>query len=107
MIDELRSPLSRTTWAYGYEILPPLRQDRLRTVEAMLDEEHSNARRSARTWQGRFVLDEQVTHILVVSDSADQTLEVNRRLEAELKRLDVKFSTTPPVLVTDSGRHPS
>jgi len=90
-------PSSRKTWAYGYEISPPMTPKRLKAIEHLLEAEHTNARRETRTWQGRFVVQEQVTHILVVSDSPDQALEVNRRLEAELSRLNAVFSVTPPL----------
>jgi len=89
----------RTMWAYGYEIASSMSQDRLRHIEDLLHLEHSKARYDQRTWEGRFVLEERVTHILVVSDSPDQQLEVNRKLEEELARLDAVFSITPPVAV--------
>ena len=45
--------------------------------------------RSAQTrvWAGRMVREQRVTHIMVVSDSPDQTLEVNRRLESRLEEI--------------------
>jgi hypothetical protein len=70
---------------------------RLRSLERLLEDEQSSARREARTWSSRFVVDERVTHILVVSDSADQGLDINRRLESELARLEAAFSVSPPV----------
>ena len=73
-------------------------------IEEFLEVERSNAKRTARTWDGRFVVEEQVTHILVVSDSPDQQLEVNRKLEAELTRLKMAFSVTSPVEVTDRAQ---
>lgn len=96
-----RGPPPRTIWAYGYEIAPPLAPARLRSIERLLDEEHSDARGRDRTWASRFVVEERVTHILVVSDSPDQHLAVNRRLEAELEKLEGGFSITPPVEVVD------
>lgn len=69
----------------------------LRPLERLLDHEQSSAKREARTWSSRFVVDERVTHILVVSDSADQGLDINRRLETELARLKAAYSVTPPV----------
>lgn len=86
-------------WAYGYEISPPLPRRRLRLIEALVGEEHARAKQSARTWEGRLVAEEQVTHILVVSDSPDQSLEVNQKLEAELERLKARFSLTTPLEV--------
>jgi hypothetical protein len=92
-------------WAYGYEISPPMTQVRLKAIEDLLEEEHANAKLQTRTWQGRFVVEEQVTHLLVVSDSPDQALEVNRRLEAELNRLEAGFSISPPMAL-DDGEDP-
>ena len=91
----------RRAWAYAYEIVPPQTEDRLRTVQALLEAEGVRARRDARTWEGRFVHEEQVTHILVVSDTAEQDLEFNQRLEAELRALEAPFSLTAPMAVDD------
>lgn len=91
----------RTIWAYGYEIAPPLAPARLRSIERLLDGEHSHAKGSDRTWASRFVVEERVTHILVVSDSPDQHLAINRRLEEELEKMEAGFSITPPVEVVD------
>jgi hypothetical protein len=97
-MEEHKSPSDRPIWAYGYEITPPLPVDRLRAIEGLVSEEQAHAKLARRTWQGRLVVDEQVTHILVLSDTADQDLSVNRRLEAELKRLDAGFLVTPAVV---------
>jgi len=80
-------------------------QERLRAVEHLLQEEHANAKLQTRTWQGRFIVQEQVTHLLVVSDSPDQELEVNRKLEEELTRLEAEFSLTPSMPL-DDGEDP-
>lgn len=101
MEENKRGPPPRTIWAYGYQISPPLARDRLRSIEALVDDEHSNAKLDARTWEGRLVVEEQVTHILVVSDSPDQNLTVNRKLEAELKRMKAGFSVTVPLAVSN------
>jgi hypothetical protein len=89
----------RKTWAYGYEISPPMTPERLAVIERLLDEEHSSARLETRTWQARFVTEEQVTHVLVVSDSPDQKREINRRLEEEFEKLKARFSLTPAMAV--------
>jgi hypothetical protein len=52
------------------------------------------------------VLQQQATHILVVSDSPHQDREANRRLEAELKELQVAFSITAPMAVADGATPP-
>ena len=56
-----------------------------------------DAKTRARTWQGRLVAEEHVTHILVVSDSPEQDLEANHRVEAELRDLEAGFSVTVPM----------
>ena len=79
---------------------------RLRSLERLLDDEQSSAKREARTWSSRFVVDERVTHILVVSDSPEQDLEVNRRVEAALSLLEAGFSVTVPLAVGDGAQPP-
>ena len=93
--------LRKTRWAYAYELVPPQGADRMRQIEALLDREKSDARRDARTWAGRVVVEEQVTHILVVSDSPDQNHAVNLRLETKLKELQTEFLITAPMIVAD------
>lgn len=98
--DKSRGPPG-TIWAYGYEISPPMPAARMRALERLLDEERSSAKREARTWSSRFVVDERVTHILVLSDSSDQGTDINRKVEEELARLEAAFSVSPPVPVSD------
>jgi hypothetical protein len=86
-------------WVYGYQIVPPQTEGRMEPIRALLDDENSNARLGARTWNGRFVHEERITHILVVSDSPDQDREVNRRLESALKELEACFSVTAAMVV--------
>lgn len=90
-------------WAYGYEIIPPQSEERLSTIKKLLAAEHGEAKRDARAWRGRVVLEEKVTHILVVSDSAEQDRDINRKLEAELKALNVGFSRTASLEVEDGA----
>jgi hypothetical protein len=98
-------PESKTRWAYAYRIVPPQAEDQLRAIQTLLDREHSEARRGARTWEGRFVHEEQITHILVVSDSPDQDREVNRRLGVALNELKAGFLLTAPMAVADDAPH--
>ena len=86
-------------WAYAYQIVPPQPAGRLHAIKALLDREAMDAKTRARTWEGRLVADEHVTHILVVSDSPEQDLEVNHRVEAELRDLEAGFSVTVPMAV--------
>ena len=103
MVQKKDRPASKTRWAYDYRIVPAQPEDRLRTIRALLDQEHSDARRRARTWEGRLVFEEQVTHILVVSDSPDQDRQVNRRLGLALNELEATFTLTAPMEVADDA----
>jgi hypothetical protein len=96
-----RSP--KTIWTYAYQIVPPQAEHRLHTIKRLLDDEHAAAHRGARTWTARVVLEQQVTHILVVSDSPEQSREVNRKLETEFNELSVGFSMTAPMAVADGA----
>lgn len=91
----------KAIWAYAYQIVPPQGEDRLAALKFILDHQQAEARSRARTWESRLVTEEQVTHILVVSDSPEQNLESNRCLEAELRSLKLKFSVTAAMAVTD------
>jgi hypothetical protein len=86
---------------YAYEFGRPPPEDQLGAIRAFLDEEHSAARRADRTWTGKLVCDGQLTHILVVSDTPDQSREVNRQIERQLSRLQAVFSLTAPMVLDD------
>ena len=88
-------------WAYAYQIVPPQPEDRLRAVKVLLEHEGTQAKTRDRTWEGRFVVERQVTHILVVSDSPDQDIEVNQRLETALRHAKVGFALTVPMAAAD------
>jgi hypothetical protein len=87
-------------WVYAYQLVPPQRADRLGTVQPLLDEEQVHARRRGRTWAGRIVPEERITHILIVSDSPAQDHEANRNLESELKELKARFTVSPPIVLS-------
>lgn len=89
----------RTLWAYDYAIVPPQAEAQLDRLRTILEEAHTAARRVARTWSGRVVRGQQVTHILVVSDSPDQDRGVNRQLEGLLNLANASFSLTAPMAV--------
>lgn len=91
----------KTRWAYAYEIVLAQPEDRLRSIEALLDGEHADAIRGERTWGSRIVVEPQVTNILVVSDTPRQDLEINRRIEAALRELGAEFSVTAPLAVDE------
>ena len=85
------------TWAYAYQLVPPQTKSQLRAVTTLLDREHTAARNRSHVWAGRLVLGARMTRILVVSDSLERIRQVSRKLESELKQLDVVYSVTAPV----------
>lgn len=90
----------KSLWAYAYEIVPPQPSRRLGPIRALLKEEAAAARGSARAWSGRLVLERHATHILIVSDDVrGREHPINRRLEAELERLEATFTVTEPLVV--------
>ena len=91
----------KTRWAYAYEIVPAQPEDLLPSIEALLEGEHADAIEAARTWGSRIVVEPRVTHILVVSDTPKQDLEINRRLEAALREMGADFSVTAPLAVDE------
>jgi hypothetical protein len=92
---------AKAIWAYAYEIVPPQSEERLHEIRTLIDAEHTVAKQRARTWRGKVVLKEEVTHILVVSDSEQQNEDINHRLEAVFKQLNVGYSLTAPMSVAD------
>ncbi len=89
----------RSLWVYAYEIVPPQPSRRLGAIRALLKDATAAARGGARTWSGRLVQERAATHILIVSDVRGRNRPINRRLEAELERLDAAFSVTLPLAV--------
>jgi hypothetical protein len=104
MVDHKKGRSPPTIWAYAFRIVPPQSKTRLRAVGALLDQAHLAAHGESRTWAGRLMLGAQTTRILIVSDSLARSREVNRRLEAEFKRLKVNVSVTEPVALPGSSR---
>jgi len=85
-------------WAYAYRVVPPQSSQRLGTIRTLLKEETGAAQGSARTWSGRLVLEPDATHILIVSDDIrGRDHPINRRLEAELHRLDAAYTVSEPL----------
>jgi hypothetical protein len=91
----------KTIWAYAYALLPPQPESRMRSVQAVLTRAHLDAQDAARTWEGRFVREQHVTHILVVSDSPAEDGELNARLESGMRKVEAGFSRTAPLIVLD------
>lgn len=98
--------VSRSIWAYAYEMDPPQPESRLSAIRDFLDRAHADAKQGARTWEGRFVVEQQITHILIVSDDPGQDGEVNRNLEAGLRDLEAGFSRTAPLAVVEDSTPP-
>ncbi len=92
-------PQPKALWAYAYEVVPPQVVKGFRAIQALLDQEHSDAQSGGRTWGARVVFAQHITHILVVSDSPEQDLGVNRRLEAGLLEMGAEFAMTPSLAV--------
>jgi len=81
---------------YAYELDPPQPEPRLRRIRVLLRHAQLAARRGGRLWTGRIVLETNITHILVVTDSPSQVHHVDRAIEAELKHLNMNFALTGP-----------
>lgn len=103
MDPEERCAASPTVWAYAYELVPPQPERGLQSIRALLEREHAEARRTGRTWAGRFVREHQVTYILVVSDRPDQLDGPGRRIRAALAELHAEFLITAPLAVVEPG----
>lgn len=99
--------LPKTLWAYAYEIVPQQGEAQLKAIRTLLEHEHTQAKVAGRTWTGKLVRGQEVTHILIVSDSPDQHGEINRRLAARLKQSNAAFSVSVPMeLVNDEAPSP-
>ena len=99
MTRKTRGPPKSGLWAYAYDITLPESEDRLRSIQELLEREHSEARAGARTWAAQVVVEPPVTRILVVSDSPAQDRAINRNLEAALTALSATFVVTEPMAV--------
>jgi hypothetical protein len=82
---------------YAYQFEPPQSDTRFHKIKALLGKAHVAARRAARMWAGRIVVETRVSHILIVSDSPSRQRAVNRALEKELKRMGLRFLVNEPV----------
>ena len=100
-------PPTPLIWAYTYRLVPPQPAERLKSVRALLDREHAVAGQRDGTWEGRLVVDERISHILVLSDSPDLELEANRKLEAQLRSLDADYVLTVPMPLVDQLPEPA
>jgi hypothetical protein len=89
----------RQLWAYAYRVVPPPPLTGLGHLRQLLDDENATAFEHARAWAAQLILEQRSTQILVVSDTPAQNRAVNRRLEAELERLEAPFRLTEPVAI--------
>ena len=97
MASDPRDSPAQPFWVYAYKLSPPQALARLQTIQPILADALTAAKNEARTWAGTVVLEERVSHILVVSDSPEQNHEGNRKLESELQQLGAGFSITAPM----------
>jgi hypothetical protein len=84
---------------YAYQFEPAQPDTRFHKIKALLGKAQVAARRAARMWASRIVVETRVSHILIVSDSPSRQRAVNRVLEKELKRLGLRFWVNEPVPV--------
>ena len=104
----LRAPES---WAYAYQLNPPQPEPRFAKLKMLLRRARQAARRDGHLWTGRIVMEDRITHILVVTDAPNEVRAVDRAIGTELKRLKIGFAITglARVLlpgVTPGGRVP-
>jgi len=90
-------------WAYAYQMLPPRAARQARAIHALLEEENREAKRTDRNWTARMVLEQHVTHVLIVSDMPELDRDINRRLEEKLQEMDVRFAVTVPMPVVEQA----
>lgn len=98
-----RRPSAEPRWVYAYQLEPRQPDTRFHKVKALLGKAHVAARRAARMWAGRVVVETRVSHILIVSDSPSRQRAVNRALEKELKLLGLRFVVNEPVPLPAEG----
>lgn len=84
-------------WVYAYQIEPPQPDAQFNKIKLLLRRAHFTAGRDDRMWASRVVLQTQVSHILIVSDSPSRQRAVNRALEAQLKLQGVTYLVSEPV----------
>lgn len=91
------TPPGKPLWAYAYQMKPPQAEDLIERVRFLLDEENGDASLGPGKWVARMIVEPQVTHVLIVSDSPELIRLPNDRLETALNEMDVRFSVTVPM----------
>lgn len=98
-----RRPSPTSLWAYAFHIVPPQSKRRLDMIRELLDFENATARKEARIWTSRLVLERRATRILIVSDSPrERRVGVDLRLAAELQRLHATYTCTESMEIPQS-----
>jgi hypothetical protein len=90
-------------WAYAYRLRPPRTARGMKEFRALLNEKNREAQRADRSWTARLILEQQATHVLIVSDTPELDREFNRALEAKLREMDVPFAVTVPLPVIEQA----
>ena len=93
-------PRASESWAYAYQLNPPQPEPRFAKLKMLLRRARQAARRDGHLWTGRIVMEDRITHILVVTDAPDEVRAVDRAIDAELKRLKMGFAITGPARVS-------
>jgi hypothetical protein len=94
--------VAKALWAYGYEMLAPHHDGRIADIRGLLDRQNAAAVRDGRRWTARLVTT-RLVHVLIVSESPELDLDINRTLETELARLGVQYLMTSPMRVSDES----
>src|ERR1041385_5321814 len=89
----------RNLWAYAYQIVPPQPFTRLGAIRAILKDAGAAGRAGAPPRAGGARREPRPPHFLMVSAAPGRNLSIDPRLEAELARLDARFSVTGPLPV--------
>ncbi|TVP46315.1 MAG: hypothetical protein EA350_07320 [Gemmatimonadales bacterium] len=89
----------RPLWVYGYQMNPPQPEARMTAIRDLLDKQNDAVALKGRKWTACLVTEERVTHVLVVTSSPEENLDLNRRLESELKGMGIRFELSVPMPV--------
>lgn len=101
VVNQRRRSLT-SLWAYAYQIVPAQPTRRLDPIRALLDHESAAARKEARIWASRLVLEQQATRILVVSDRPEHVRGIDHTLANEVQRLRATFTCTEAMEIGDA-----
>jgi hypothetical protein len=94
-----RPSAEKALWAYGYEVVALRPAGRMAEIMGVLERQNAAAARDGRTWTARLVTT-RLVHVMIVSESPELDLAINRTLEAELAQLGVQYLVTAPMRVS-------